>query len=202
MAVQYLTMEESKLLEHCRKQGLRSRGLSVEDLRILLIQHASQLAPAAAEEKAEKIRGQWLEQDDLEPKEREPCQSQERMPKEQTPAQAQQQKHEWEQLPLRKKQPDKNAPKSFTPFSPGGSPTGFLSNFERAARNQKVTVEEYMIYLPPLLRGELADFYQNLPERGSVTYPVFREAVSKHFRPGPDQFCNKFYAASGGKILP
>ncbi|KAJ6652190.1 hypothetical protein lerEdw1_013111 [Lerista edwardsae] len=183
-AVQYLKMDEPKLREHCQKQGLRSEGLSVEDLRILLIQHASQPALEAAKGEAEKIRGQELGRGDREPKEREPCQAQDRRAKEQAAAQAQQQKREWELLlPPQKKQPDKSTPKSFTPFSPGGSPTAFLSHFERAAQKQKVTAEEYMIYLPPLLRGELADFYQNLPERGSVTYPVFREAVSKHFRP-------------------
>ncbi|XP_053159221.1 uncharacterized protein LOC128347919 [Hemicordylus capensis] len=188
VATQYLKMDMPKLIECCQQKGLESRGLSVEELRVLLIQQASQPEQDMVKLKVEELE----EQKRKEPREREQFQAQKKMSEAQLTAQAEQRKHELELLQLRKKEPGKTAVKSFTPFSPGGNPVDFLSAFERAAQKQGVPVDDYMEYLPSLIRGELVELYHNLPNGGCVTYQDFKEAVFKQFQLRMDRFATTF----------
>ncbi|KAH0630479.1 hypothetical protein JD844_013531 [Phrynosoma platyrhinos] len=196
-AIQYLKMEETELLELCQEKGLDRDGLSADELRIILIQQASQPEADTVRLNAKGSQGRELElkaQRNGERKERRQFTVLRKRQNDQIAAQAEQRKRELERMYLKEKQADKPIPWVFPSFSPGENPVLFLAAFERTSKQWNMSVKDSMKYLVGLIRGKLAEVYHAMPKQRPVTLQAFKEAIFKQFSFDPDHFCEDFWA--------
>nr|XP_060615419.1 uncharacterized protein LOC132765209 [Anolis sagrei ordinatus] len=196
-AIRYLKMGEEELMELCLEKGLDREGLSIDELRVILIQQASQLEPATVKSNAKRTQacGPELQmQKNSEPKEKTQFIKLRVKQKEQLTAQANERKGELERVYLKERQANEPIPWVFPCFSPGENPACFLAAFERTCKQWNKSREDAMEYLPGLLRGRLAEVYHEMSSQNPVTLQAFREAVFKQFSFDPDHFCKEFWA--------
>nr|XP_008103873.1 PREDICTED: uncharacterized protein LOC103278043 [Anolis carolinensis] len=190
-------MEEAELLGLCLERGLDREGLSIDELRVILIQQASQLETATAKSNAKRTQacGAGLQvQKNSEPKEKTQFIKLRMRQKEQLTAQANERKSEFKRVYLKERQANKPVSWVFPCFSPGENPARFLAAFERTCKQWNKSEEDSMEYLPGLLRGRLADVYHEMSRQNPVTLQAFREAVFERFSFDPDYFCEEFWA--------
>ncbi|XP_042304474.1 tripartite motif-containing protein 5-like isoform X2 [Sceloporus undulatus] len=196
-AIQYLKMKKTELVELCQEKGLDREGLSVDELRIILIQEASQPETDTVKLNAKGTQGHEPEleaQRNGEWKERRQFTVLRKRQNDLLTAQAEQRKSELERMYLKEKQADKPIPWVFPPFSSGQNPLLFLAAFERTSKQWNMSFEDSMKYLVGLIRGKLAEVYHAMPKQKPVTLQAFKEAVFKQFIFNPDHFYEKFWA--------
>ncbi|XP_062978977.1 uncharacterized protein LOC134396412 [Elgaria multicarinata webbii] len=88
--------------------------------------------------------------------------------------------------------PPKLSPKDFTPYIEGQDPQIFFNTFEKAAMMWEVKPQDYMKFIPNLIKGDLAEIYNSFPVGEALDFASFKTAVYKRFHYGPEYFQKKF----------